>query len=55
MTTCFDSVRRLVPRRWMHLIKVNGLLSRNRVYVADEDFDFVYDYLCQHCPKARKG
>jgi hypothetical protein len=55
MTTRFDSVRRLVPRRWMHLIKVNGLLSRNRVYVADEDFDFVYDFLCQYCPNARKG
>lgn len=55
MSTSFDSVRRLVPRRRMNLIKVNGLLSRNRVFVADEDFDFVYEFLCRHCPKTRKG
>ena len=50
MSTSFDSVRRR-----MNLIKVNGLLSRNRVFVVDEDFDFVYDFLCRHCPQARKG
>ena len=55
MSTSFDSVRRLVPQRRMNLIKVNGLLSRNRVFVVDEDFDFVYDFLCRHCPQARKG
>lgn len=50
MTTSLAHVRRLIPCRRMNLIKVNQLLSRNRVYVADEDFDFVYEYLCQHCP-----
>lgn len=55
MTTSLDSVRRLVPRRRFNLIKVNQKLNRNRVYVAAEDFDFVYQFLCEHCPKARKG
>lgn len=56
MTTSLDSVRRLVACRRMNLIKVNGLFSRNRVYVADEDFDFVYEFLSQHCPRvATKG
>ena len=50
MTTSLVNVRRLVPCRRMNLIKVNQRLSRNRVYVADEDFDFVYQFLCQHCP-----
>ena len=50
MTTRLANVRRLIPRRRMNLIKVNQLLSRNRIYVADEDFDFVYSFLCQHCP-----
>lgn len=53
MTTSLDSVRRLIPRRRWNLIKVNERFSRNRVYVADEDFDFVYEFLCQHCPNAR--
>ena len=55
MTTSLDNVRSLVPCRSMNLIKVNERLSRNRIYVADEDFDFVYQFLCDHCPIARKG
>lgn len=55
MATSFDDVRRVVPCRWMHLVKVNESFSRNRVYVADEDFDFVYQFLCDHCHNARKG
>lgn len=39
---------KLCPRR--HLIKVNGRLSHNQVYVAPEDFDFVAAYICDHCP-----
>lgn len=55
MATSLDSVRRLKPCRRMNLIKANERFSRNRIYVASEDFDFVYDFLCQHCPNARKG
>ena len=55
MTTVLANVSRLIPCRRSNLIKVNQLLSKNRVYVPDEDFDFVYDFLCQHCQKARKG
>jgi len=55
MVTSFDSVRRLIPCRRRNLIKVNERFSRNRVYVPDEDFDFVYQFLYQHCPAARKG
>lgn len=54
MTSVLANVERLVPRRRMNLIKVNQLLSKNRVYVRDEDFDFVYNFLCQHCVKAKK-
>ena len=45
----FSAVRKvkLCPRR--HLIKVNGLLSRNRVFAADEDFAFVRDHIISHC------
>jgi len=29
---------------------VNQLLNKNRIYVCDEDFDFVYDFICQAKP-----
>lgn len=45
-------VAHLIPNRRRNLIKVNQLFNRNRIYVPDEDFDFVYDFLCKHCPKA---
>lgn len=54
MTSTLAHVSRLIPCRRMHLIKVNQRLSKNRIYVHDEDFDFVYDFLCQHCVKAKK-
>lgn len=53
-TSELANVARLIPCRRLHLIKVNQLLNKNRVFVPDEDFDFVYDFLCRHCPKAKK-
>ena len=55
MSCSYSSVRRIIPCRQRHLIKVRERFSRNMVFVADEDFDFVYDFLCQHCPNARKS
>ena len=54
MTSTLANVKRLIPSRRMNLIKVNQLLAKNRVYVNDQDFDFVYDFLCQHCVNAKK-
>lgn len=48
-TTTLAHVRRVVPCRRMNMIKVNQRLSKNRVYVLDEDFDFVYRFLLSHC------
>ena len=55
MSTSYSSVRRIIARRRRHLIKVRERFSRNMVFVADEDFNFVYQYLCDHCPNARKS
>ena len=52
-TSVLENVRRIKPRRAIELIKVNMLLDRNQVYVQKEDYDFVLDYLRQHCPKAK--
>lgn len=54
LTSAFVDVTRLIPCRCHNLIKASQLLSKNRVFVPDEDFDFVYNYLCQHCPRAKK-
>ena len=49
----FDNVQRVKPRRGQNLIKVNQRLERNQVYVPDEDFDFVLDFIRKHCPNAK--
>ena len=53
-TSVLANVKRIKARRCQNLIKVNQLLNKNRIFVPDEDFDFVYDFLCQHCPNAKK-
>ena len=53
-TSVLAHVKSIKARRRLNLIKVNQLLNKNRVFVPDEDFDFVYDFLCQHCPNAKK-
>ena len=50
----FSSVRKVKPYRKRNLIKVNGLLYHNQVYMEDEDFDFVYDYIRTRCPKVKQ-
>ena len=52
-TSEFANVRHVKARRRLNLIMVNQLLSRNQVYVADEDFDFVYNFIKTHCPNAK--
>ena len=52
-TSIFANVRRVRSRRALHLIKVNQLLDHNQVYVPAEDYDFVLDFIRQHCPKAK--
>ena len=50
----FAKVRRVKPRRWLHVIKVNMLFERNQIYVSSEDFDFVYNFIKSRCINAKK-
>lgn len=52
-TSDFAKVRKIKPRRRQNLIKVNQTLERNQVYVTDEDFDFVLDFIRKHCPNTK--
>ena len=49
----FSGVKKIKAVRNKDLIKVHGRFMRNQVYVAQEDFDFVYNYIVEHCPDAR--
>ena len=51
MSSDFSKVKKVKAIRWMNLIKVNEPFSKNRIYVNDADFDFVYDYISSHCKK----
>lgn len=52
-TSVFANVRHVKARRRRNLIKVNQLLAKNQIYVSDEDFDFVYDFIKSHCVNAK--
>lgn len=52
-TSEYRKVRRVIPRRALHLIKVNQLFERNQIYVPKEDFDFVYEYIKSRCPQKK--
>lgn len=52
-TSYFKKVRRVKSYRRSNLIQVNQRLLRNQVYVPDEDFDFVYEYIKSHCPNLK--
>ena len=49
----FANVRRVKAYRKRNLIKVNQLFNKNQVYVADEDFDFVYNFIKSRCINAK--
>ena len=49
MISTLADVERLIPCRRMNLIKVNQRFAKNRIYVNDEDFDFVYNFLLTNC------
>ena len=48
----FSHVRKLIAYPGKNLIRVNGRLMRNQVYVDRENFDFVWSFLLAHCPNA---
>lgn len=54
MYSDFSEVREVKPYPHRHLIKVNGILSHNQVYAADEDFEFIKKYIITHCDNIKK-
>ena len=50
----FQKVRKVKVKRRRNLIKVNEILTKNRIYVENpEDYEFVLRYISERCPKAK--
>ena len=49
-TSEFARVKAVIAHRRRNVIKVNETLEHNQVYAADEDFDFVLNYICERVP-----
>ncbi|MBQ6654115.1 MAG: hypothetical protein IJM79_01140 [Erysipelotrichaceae bacterium] len=49
----FSKVRRIKAYPEKNLITLQGPFFRNQVYVDDQEFQFVYDYIVHHCEKAK--
>ena len=54
MTSYYSAVRKIKPRRFLNLIKVNNLFQHNQIYVGEEDFDFVLNYLREHTKRQKE-
>ena len=48
----FAAVRSIRGYRRRGVIKVNEPLAKNQVYVEAQDYDFVFNYIVEHCPNA---
>ena len=53
LSSTFSKVKRVKAMRRHHLIKVNSTFSKNRVFVTDKDFDFVFNYISSRCVNAK--
>lgn len=53
-TTPLQRVIRMKERRGLHHIKVSLGIDSTRIFIPDEDFDMVRDFLRQHCQNVKK-
>lgn len=54
MYSDFSKVKKVKAYPARGLIKVNGVLQRNRIYVEKADFPFVLSYIQTHCTEIKK-
>lgn len=52
-TSKYKTVKTINGKRKRNVIYVNQTLTKNQVYVADEDYDFVYEYISSRCVNAK--
>lgn len=54
MYSDFKKVVKVKYRPHLNTIKVNQKLSRNEIYAEKEDYEFVKEYIVNHCPNIKK-
>lgn len=50
----FATVSKVKPDRKHNTLNIHNGLFHEQVFVGDEDFDFVLDYIISRCPKLKK-
>lgn len=53
LSSRFSAVKKIKGMPNAHVIKVNSLFSKNQVYVKEEDYGFVWEYITKRCPNAK--
>ena len=53
MYSDFSKVKSIKPEKKQHLMNVSGRGVFNKVYVADDDYEWVLDFIRSHCPKVK--
>ena len=49
----FATTRKVKPDRKHNTINIRNGMYHNQVFAADEDFDFVLNFITSHCPKLK--
>lgn len=52
MVSSFAEVKSIKGYKRRGVVKVNETLEKNQVYADGADYDFVFEYICEHCPNA---
>lgn len=53
LSSNFSVVKKIKGYPHSNVIKVNSLFSKNQIYMLDEDYDFVWEYITSRCPNAK--
>lgn len=51
----FASVKKITAVKARHVIYLDARLNHNQIYVEDEDFNEVYDFIVAHCVNAKES
>ena len=52
-SSTFANVKKVISQKGLHCIRVNELLEKNQIYVADEDYEFVWEFITARCTNAK--
>jgi len=53
LSSTYARVKKVKAMKRYHCINVNGRFVRNRIFVEDDDFDFVFNYIASRCTNAK--